>query len=125
MNWLWTWGGSSFGYHAAGELWTYDGHHVGRFRGCEVYGPNGLYVGEVMNEDRLIINAAKKRCTRLHSASCRGIPSIHLGSDLTRLRCRRVLTTSRDQRGFDDPRHLKTGENRQCPTIDRPHRSSV
>jgi hypothetical protein len=59
MNWLWTWGGSSCGYRAAGELWTYDGHHVGRFRGAEIYQPDGLYLGEVMNEDRLIIDTGK------------------------------------------------------------------
>ena len=45
MNWLWTWRGSSFGYHETGELWTYDGRHVGRFRGKEVYNPAGLYFG--------------------------------------------------------------------------------
>ena len=55
MNWLWTWGGSSFGYHETGELWTYDGRHVGRFRGKEVYNPAGLYFGEVTNGDRLIV----------------------------------------------------------------------
>jgi hypothetical protein len=60
MNWLWTWGGNSFGYRAAGELWTHDGHHAGRFHAREVYGPDGLYLGEVMNEDRLIVDLTKK-----------------------------------------------------------------
>jgi hypothetical protein len=60
MEWLWTWGGSSFGYREAGELWTYDGRHVGRFHGHEVYGADGLYLGEVMNGDRLIVNSTKK-----------------------------------------------------------------
>jgi len=64
MNWLWTWGGSSFGYHETGELWTYDGRHVGRFQGKEVYDPAGLYLGEVMNDERLIVDSAKTSLRR-------------------------------------------------------------
>jgi hypothetical protein len=60
MEWLWIWSGSPFGYREAGQLWTYDGRHVGRFRGQEIYGPNGHYLGEVMNDDRLIVDMAKK-----------------------------------------------------------------
>jgi hypothetical protein len=59
-QWLWLWGGSSFGYREAGELWTYDGHHVGRFRGREIYAPDGLYLGEVQKEKRLLIDLTKK-----------------------------------------------------------------
>ena len=60
MEWLWPWSGSPFGFRSAGELWTYDGRHVGRFRGDEVFGPNGFYLGELMRENRLIIDLAKK-----------------------------------------------------------------
>ena len=60
MEWLWTWSGSSFGYRETVELWTYDGRHVGRFHGHEVYGADGLYLGEVMNGDRLIVNSTKQ-----------------------------------------------------------------
>jgi len=33
MQWLWTWGGASFGYKDGDDLWTHDGRHVGRFHG--------------------------------------------------------------------------------------------
>jgi hypothetical protein len=63
MEWLWTWSGNSFGYRQDGELWTHDGCHIGRFRGHEIYGPDGFYLGELMREDRLVVDAAKKaRC---------------------------------------------------------------
>jgi hypothetical protein len=39
MQWLWTWGGVSFGYREGDNLWTHDGRHVGRFHGIEVYAP--------------------------------------------------------------------------------------
>ena len=64
MEWLWTWGGRSFGYRAGDDLWTHDGRHVGRFRGDEVYGPNGFYLGEIKSKNRLITNLAKKRWQR-------------------------------------------------------------
>jgi len=59
MNWVWTWGGRSFGYFDGADLWTHDGKHVGRRQGDEIYGPDGAYLGEVMNEDRLITHQGK------------------------------------------------------------------
>ena len=60
MQWLWTWGGKSFGYRDGDNLWTQDGRHVGRFRGDEVYGTNGRYLNEIRSENRLIMNLSKK-----------------------------------------------------------------
>src|SRR5207247_11359425 len=60
MQWLWTWGGISFGYRDGDNLWTHDGHHVGRFHGDEIYGSDGRYLGEVRSRDRLITNRAKQ-----------------------------------------------------------------
>jgi hypothetical protein len=60
MNWVWTWGGISFGYFEGDDLYTHDGRHVGKRSGDEVYSPQGRYLGEVMNENRLITNEAKK-----------------------------------------------------------------
>jgi hypothetical protein len=60
VEWLWTWGGTSFGYRDEKELWTYDGRHVGHFRDDEVYGPDGFYLGELMDGDRLIVDPDKK-----------------------------------------------------------------
>ncbi len=59
MDWVWTWGGESFGYFDGENLWTHDGRHVGKLNGDEIYGSNGQYLGEVMNDNRLITNNAK------------------------------------------------------------------
>ncbi len=59
MQWLWTWGGTSFGYRDDDALWTHDGRNVGRFQGDEVFGTDGRYLGELRG-DRLITNRAKK-----------------------------------------------------------------
>jgi hypothetical protein len=54
MEWLWTWGGTCFGYRVDNQLWTHDGKHVGNFQGDEIFGSNGRYLGEIMNGNRLI-----------------------------------------------------------------------
>ncbi|WP_061151998.1 hypothetical protein [Caballeronia arvi] len=59
MNWLWTWSGNSFGYRVDDQLRTHDGRHVGRFVGEEIYGADGLYLGELASEDRLITRQRK------------------------------------------------------------------
>ncbi|TXI21906.1 MAG: hypothetical protein E6Q61_10305 [Nitrosomonas sp.] len=60
MKWVWTWGGQSFGWIADNCLWTHYGKHVGLLQGEEIYGPDGRYLGEVLNDDRLITNMGKK-----------------------------------------------------------------
>jgi CheY-like chemotaxis protein len=53
---LWTWSGEYFGFREDAELWTFEGRHVGRFRrNSDIYRPDGLYLGEVM-DGRLIID---------------------------------------------------------------------
>ncbi|SAL86881.1 hypothetical protein AWB74_07882 [Caballeronia arvi] len=54
MGWLWTRTGISFGYRVDDQLRTHDGRHVGRFIGEEIFGADGLYLGEIASEDRLI-----------------------------------------------------------------------
>jgi hypothetical protein len=53
-QWLWTWGGESFGYREGDELWAHDGRHVGRFDADKIYGPDGCYLGEILDGNRLI-----------------------------------------------------------------------
>lgn len=53
MTWLWTWGGTCFGYRSDDKLFTKQGRQVGRFHGDEVYGANGRYLGE-LRDGRLI-----------------------------------------------------------------------
>lgn len=60
MDWMWTWGGKCFGYRDGDSLFSYRGQEVGRFHGNEIYGPNGRYLGEVINSNRLITNRAKR-----------------------------------------------------------------
>ena len=53
---LWTWSGEYFGFREGVDLWTYDGRHVGRFRrGSEIFRPDGMYMGVVM-EGRLVVD---------------------------------------------------------------------
>lgn len=59
MQWLWTWGGESFGYRDRDELWTHDGRHVGRFYDDEVYDRDGNYLGEIKSTNRLITHRSK------------------------------------------------------------------
>jgi hypothetical protein len=60
MQWLLAWGGECFGYRTDDNLWTYSGRHVGRVDGDEIYAPNGHYMGELRNGNRLIVNRAKR-----------------------------------------------------------------
>jgi putative tryptophan/tyrosine transport system substrate-binding protein len=61
MDWLWTRGGTSFGYREVDDLWTPDGRHVGRFHGGEVYGPGGNYLGELEGSELLVTKLDGKR----------------------------------------------------------------
>ena len=64
MEALWTWGRKFFGHRDGVDLWTHDGRHVGRFYDDEVYGPNGQYLGEIKNKNRLITCLSKKSWQR-------------------------------------------------------------
>jgi hypothetical protein len=59
MEWLWTWGGECFGYREGDDLWTYGGKHVGCFHGLELYAPDGWYLGEIKQGNRLVIDRSK------------------------------------------------------------------
>jgi hypothetical protein len=65
MKLLWTWSGKFFGYLENDVLRTQDGRHVGQLHDNEIYGPNGVYLGELKNESRLI-SAVAKRNYRKH-----------------------------------------------------------
>lgn len=60
MKYLWTWGGTFFGYETGGLLFTHRGKCVGRFNGKDVYGKRGEYLGELMDEERLISDRSKR-----------------------------------------------------------------
>lgn len=59
MQWLWTCGGTRFGYRDGDSLWTHDGRHAGRFIGKEVYAADGTYLGEMMGSSRLVTCQAR------------------------------------------------------------------
>ena len=73
MDWMWTWGGESFGYRDGDDLWTHDGKHVGRFFGAEVYARDGTYLGELKNTNRLI--SSKRQLITVMRRSSRRIRS--------------------------------------------------
>jgi hypothetical protein len=60
MEWLYNWGGRSFGYKDGNNLYAHDGRNVGKFTNGEIFGPDGHYLGELMNS-RLIANISKKK----------------------------------------------------------------
>lgn len=64
MTWLWTWGGTSFGYRKGDDLFTHDGKHVGRFHGDDIHGRNGRYIGELRGGNRLITQRSGKNVLR-------------------------------------------------------------
>jgi len=59
MGWIWTWGGTCFGYRDGDKLWDHEGRHVGVFQGDEVYGLDGRHLGEI-KDNLLIIDQSKK-----------------------------------------------------------------
>ncbi|TDI92974.1 MAG: response regulator [Chloroflexi bacterium] len=52
---LWTWSGDYFGFRDGQNLWTYEGRHVGRFRRDEIFRPDGLYMGDLV-DGRLVVD---------------------------------------------------------------------
>jgi hypothetical protein len=60
MKALWTWSGKSFGYRDGDDLLTRGGCHVGRFHEEVIFGPDGHYLGELRDNNRLIIDLSKQ-----------------------------------------------------------------
>ena len=50
-RWLWTWAGRCFGYRRGSSLYRHDGIEVGRFVDREVYGIDGVYLGEMKESE--------------------------------------------------------------------------
>ena len=63
-DWLWTWGGESFGYRDGDALFSQDGRQIGRFHDDEVYGVDGSYLGELSGTDRLLTRLSRVGKTR-------------------------------------------------------------
>ncbi len=65
VEWLWTWGGESFGYRNQDALYSHEGTQIGRFaEGDEIYGQEGNYLGEIRTTGRLITNLSKNKWRR-------------------------------------------------------------
>ncbi len=60
MNFVWTWGGTFFGYLEGENLWTYDGKHAGKLRRDTIFGADGHYLGELRNGNRLIAQVGEQ-----------------------------------------------------------------
>jgi len=61
VYWVWNWSGDCAGYLEGDDLWTTAGRHVGRLHGIEIYDRHGVYLGDLMNENRLIFFTPKKQ----------------------------------------------------------------
>jgi len=59
MN-FWSWGGKYIGQSTNDTLYSYTGTPIGMFIGKELYGFDGLYLGEIMSNNRIIVNISKK-----------------------------------------------------------------
>jgi len=59
LEYVWTWGGTFFGYLQDDNLRSYTGRHVGYITGHTVFGLNGHYLGEIVN-GRLLVNDTRK-----------------------------------------------------------------
>jgi len=58
--WLWTAAGACFGYRLGDELWSSAGRHCGRFMGNHVFDQTGAYRGETLEDNRLVVDPAKR-----------------------------------------------------------------
>jgi hypothetical protein len=64
MEWVWTWGGSSFGWIDDGQLYSHDGRHVAFIDssgGEPLFSAvsDGRYLGEILASDRLITKLSR------------------------------------------------------------------
>lgn len=72
MKYVWTWKGKFFGYISNEYLFTKRGICVGKINGNDIYDRQGRYIGEVMNDNRLITCRSKKNYRGPAAANCRG-----------------------------------------------------
>ena len=64
MEQFWTWGGEYIGVRKDDYLWCYSGKVLGKFYGHELYNADGLYIGEINRENRIIVNTRKRTYRR-------------------------------------------------------------
>ncbi|MBD7914224.1 hypothetical protein H9660_03605 [Clostridium sp. Sa3CUN1] len=72
MKYVWTWKGQFFGYISKDLLFTKTGKCVGKIDRNNIYDNRGIYIGEVMNNDRLITCISKKNYRGPIAPNCRG-----------------------------------------------------
>ena len=59
MNY-WAWGGKYIGYQSGVYPFSNHGEPLGKFYGDELYDFSGHYIGEIRNQNRLIVNRSSK-----------------------------------------------------------------
>ena len=67
-DWLWTWGGASFGFRDGESLFTHEGVEAGHFHGDEIYGSDGTYLGELRSDNKLITRLSILRASSAFAA---------------------------------------------------------
>lgn len=75
MNY-WAWGGKYIGHRSGDCLYSSHGEPLGRFSGNEIYDFDGKYIGEIKNENRLIVDTSKRsKRASVSSKPCNSIGS--------------------------------------------------
>lgn len=75
MNY-WAWGGKYIGSRSGDYLYSSTGNPVGVFCGNELYNFSGEYIGEIRNNNRIIVNKSSKskrissRCSPCRRCGC-------------------------------------------------------
>lgn len=59
MNY-WAWGGKYIGRRSGDYLYSKNGTPLGTFYGDELYDFSGKYIGEIRNQNRIIVNKSYK-----------------------------------------------------------------
>ena len=59
MNY-WAWGGKYIGRRSGDYLYSKNGDPLGIFYGDELYDFSGKYIGEIKNQNRIIVNKSYK-----------------------------------------------------------------
>ena len=75
MNY-WAWGGKYIGHRSGDYLYSKNGEPLGYYTGNDIFDFNGKYIGEVRNDNRLIVDTSKRH----YRGSSRAKPANTIGS---------------------------------------------
>ena len=74
MKHFWTWGGIYFGYSNENNLFTHNGKCIGSIQDGYVFDTRGRYLGEVIDNNRLISDRSKSNLMGQPCTNAAGAP---------------------------------------------------